>query len=97
VFVDHFYFLIYILSVQHFMEGHAQSGPIPRLPLVTISDSSNLLRDVPVCQVTVRVIYFFYLLALFLFSKQLVDFATPAIPSRAEFLQQGNPCCSVSS
>lgn len=34
----------------HFMEGHAQSGPIPRLPLVTISDSSNLLRDVPVCQ-----------------------------------------------
>jgi hypothetical protein len=38
--------------VQHFMEGHAKSGPISRLPLVTISDSSNLLRDVPVCQVT---------------------------------------------
>ncbi|XP_066362171.1 uncharacterized protein [Miscanthus floridulus] len=34
----------------HFMEGHAKSGPISRLPLVTISDSSNLLRDVPVCQ-----------------------------------------------
>lgn len=34
----------------HFMEGHAKSGPITRLPLVTISDSSNLLRDVPVCQ-----------------------------------------------
>ncbi|KAL6861400.1 hypothetical protein ACP4OV_017100 [Aristida adscensionis] len=34
----------------HFMEGHAKSGPISRLPLVTISDSNNLLRDVPVCQ-----------------------------------------------
>ncbi|KAL5201044.1 hypothetical protein ABZP36_035398 [Zizania latifolia] len=34
----------------HFMEGHAKSGPISRLPLVTISDSGNLLRDVPVCQ-----------------------------------------------
>ncbi|OEL35932.1 hypothetical protein BAE44_0003049 [Dichanthelium oligosanthes] len=34
----------------HFMEGHAKSGPISRLPLITISDSSNLLRDIPVCQ-----------------------------------------------
>ncbi|GJN29911.1 hypothetical protein PR202_gb18174 [Eleusine coracana subsp. coracana] len=34
----------------HFMEGHAKSGPICRLPLVTISEPSNLLRDVPVCQ-----------------------------------------------
>uniref|UniRef100_A0A0E0B2T4 Uncharacterized protein n=1 Tax=Oryza glumipatula TaxID=40148 RepID=A0A0E0B2T4_9ORYZ len=34
----------------HFMEGHAKSGPISRLPLITISDSGNLLRDVPVCQ-----------------------------------------------
>lgn len=34
------------------MEGHAKSGPISRLPLVTISDPSNLLRDIPVCQVT---------------------------------------------
>ncbi|XP_037460268.1 uncharacterized protein LOC119331201 [Triticum dicoccoides] len=34
----------------HFMEGHAKSGPISRLPLVTISDPSNLLRDIPVCQ-----------------------------------------------
>lgn len=41
------------------MEGHAKSGPISRLPLVTISDSSDLLRDVPVCQVTIRVIYLF--------------------------------------
>ncbi len=38
--------------MQHFMEGHAKSGPISRLPLITISDSGNLLRDVPVCQVT---------------------------------------------
>ncbi|KAF0912954.1 hypothetical protein E2562_019765 [Oryza meyeriana var. granulata] len=34
----------------HFMEGHAKSGPISRLPLITISDSGNLLRDIPVCQ-----------------------------------------------
>jgi hypothetical protein len=53
---------LYILSVHHLMEGHAQSGPISRLPLVTISYSSNLLRDVPVREVTVRVI-FFHLLA----------------------------------
>lgn len=45
-------FLIsYTWFMQHFMEGHAKSGPISRLPLVTISDSSNLLRDIPVCQV----------------------------------------------
>lgn len=34
----------------HFMEGHAKSGPISRLPLITISDAKNQLRDVPVCQ-----------------------------------------------
>jgi len=49
----------YTWSVQHFMEGHAKSGPISRLPLVTISDSSNLLRDVPVCQVLIIVTYLF--------------------------------------
>ncbi|XP_072994208.1 uncharacterized protein [Typha latifolia] len=34
----------------HFMEGHAKSGPISRLPLITISDPRHLLRDLPVCQ-----------------------------------------------
>ncbi|KAJ4775115.1 Transducin/WD40 repeat-like superfamily protein [Rhynchospora pubera] len=34
----------------HFMEGHAKSGPVSRLPLITISDAGHLLRDVPVCQ-----------------------------------------------
>lgn len=82
--------------MQHFMEGHAKSGPISRLPLVTISDSSNLLRDVPVCQVTITLIYLFAN-APFSLSKQFIIFAIPAIPSRAEFLQQGKPCCSVSS
>lgn len=33
----------------HFMEGHVKSGPISRLPLIMISDTSNLLRNVPVC------------------------------------------------
>lgn len=42
----------FVQCMQHFMEGHAKSGPISRLPLITISDSGNLLRDVPVCQVT---------------------------------------------
>ncbi|KAG1360945.1 hypothetical protein COCNU_09G004080 [Cocos nucifera] len=34
----------------HFMEGHAKSGPISRLPLITISDVNHQLQDVPVCQ-----------------------------------------------
>ncbi|KAI0529076.1 hypothetical protein KFK09_001622 [Dendrobium nobile] len=34
----------------HFMEGHASSGPIPRLPLITVSDANHQLRDVPVCK-----------------------------------------------
>lgn len=34
----------------HFMEGHAKSSPISRLPLVTILDTRHLLRDFPVCQ-----------------------------------------------
>lgn len=34
----------------HFMEGHAKSGPISRLPLITISDLNHQLWDVPVCQ-----------------------------------------------
>lgn len=84
------------MIMQHFMEGHAKSGPISRLPLVTISDSSNLLRDVPVCQVTNTLIYLFAN-APFSLSKQFITFAIPAIPSGAEFLQQGKPCCSVSS
>uniref|UniRef100_A0A1D1ZC59 Syntaxin-binding protein 5 n=1 Tax=Anthurium amnicola TaxID=1678845 RepID=A0A1D1ZC59_9ARAE len=34
----------------HFMEGHAKSAPITRLPLITISDCELCLRDIPVCQ-----------------------------------------------
>ncbi|KAJ8453150.1 hypothetical protein Cgig2_008034 [Carnegiea gigantea] len=34
----------------HFLEGHAKSAPISRLPLVTILDTRNHLRDLPVCQ-----------------------------------------------
>ncbi|KAK6924080.1 hypothetical protein RJ641_010280 [Dillenia turbinata] len=34
----------------HFMEGHAKSAPVSRLPLITISDSKHLLKDIPVCQ-----------------------------------------------
>ncbi|KAJ8625097.1 hypothetical protein MRB53_033627 [Persea americana] len=33
----------------HFMEGHAKSGPISRLPVITISNANHHLRDVPVC------------------------------------------------
>lgn len=84
-------------SVQHFMEGHAKSGPIPRLPLVTISEPSNLLRDVPVCQVTNWSNFFFHLHAPFSLSKQFINFVMPAIPSGAKFLQPGKPCGSVSS
>ncbi|KAK8694745.1 hypothetical protein V6N13_072290 [Hibiscus sabdariffa] len=35
----------------HFMEGHAKTTPISRLPLITIMDSRNQLKDIPVCQV----------------------------------------------
>ncbi|KAK8685899.1 hypothetical protein V6N13_124931 [Hibiscus sabdariffa] len=34
----------------HFMEGHAKTAPISRLPLITIMDSRNQLKDIPVCQ-----------------------------------------------
>ncbi|XP_068641755.1 uncharacterized protein [Aristolochia californica] len=34
----------------HFLEGHAKSGPISRVPLITISDANHQLRDLPVCQ-----------------------------------------------
>ncbi|KAL0450314.1 UNVERIFIED_CONTAM: hypothetical protein Slati_1587800 [Sesamum latifolium] len=34
----------------HFMEGHAKSAPISRLPLITILDPKHHLRDFPVCQ-----------------------------------------------
>ncbi|KAL6551708.1 hypothetical protein OROGR_007862 [Orobanche gracilis] len=34
----------------HFMEGHAKSAPISRLPLITIMDTKHHLRDFPVCQ-----------------------------------------------
>ncbi|KAA8547202.1 hypothetical protein F0562_003642 [Nyssa sinensis] len=34
----------------HFMEGHAKSAPISRLPLITILDAKNHLKDIPVRQ-----------------------------------------------
>ncbi|KAK4792051.1 hypothetical protein SAY86_022486 [Trapa natans] len=34
----------------HFMEGHAKSAPISRLPLITVLDTKHHLKDVPVCQ-----------------------------------------------
>ncbi|KAM7251138.1 hypothetical protein ACFE04_023021 [Oxalis oulophora] len=34
----------------HFMEGHAKSAPITRLPLITVLDSRHQLKDIPVCQ-----------------------------------------------
>lgn len=34
----------------HFMEGHAKSAPISRLPLITMLDSKHHLKDTPVCQ-----------------------------------------------
>ncbi|XP_019054695.1 PREDICTED: uncharacterized protein LOC104605594 isoform X2 [Nelumbo nucifera] len=34
----------------HFMEGHAKDAPISRLPIITISDTNYLLKDMPVCQ-----------------------------------------------
>ncbi|KAK2967551.1 hypothetical protein RJ640_030422 [Escallonia rubra] len=34
----------------HFMEGHAKNAPISRLPLITIMDTKNHLKDTPVCQ-----------------------------------------------
>ncbi|KAG0486664.1 hypothetical protein HPP92_008759 [Vanilla planifolia] len=34
----------------HFMEGHAQSGPISRLPILAVLDVNHQLRDAPVCK-----------------------------------------------
>uniref|UniRef100_A0A803MMR2 Transducin/WD40 repeat-like superfamily protein n=1 Tax=Chenopodium quinoa TaxID=63459 RepID=A0A803MMR2_CHEQI len=34
----------------HFLEGHAKSAPVARLPLITLLDTSNHLRHLPVCQ-----------------------------------------------
>lgn len=34
----------------HFMEEHAKSAPISRLPLITILDTKHHLKDIPVCQ-----------------------------------------------
>jgi hypothetical protein len=70
------------------MEGHAKSGPIPRLPLVTISELSNLLRDVLVCQVIVRIIFSFSIVSFH--SKQPIHFLIPAIPSGLNFFNQEN-------
>lgn len=33
----------------HFMEGHAKSAPISRLPLITVLDTKHHLKDIPVC------------------------------------------------
>lgn len=34
----------------HFMEGHAKTAPISRLPLITVMDTKDQLKDIPVCQ-----------------------------------------------
>ncbi|GLU19989.1 hypothetical protein SLE2022_362080 [Rubroshorea leprosula] len=34
----------------HFMEGHSKSAPISRLPLITIIDAKDHLKDIPICQ-----------------------------------------------
>ncbi|XP_052197931.1 uncharacterized protein LOC127804887 [Diospyros lotus] len=34
----------------HFMEEHAKSTPMSRLPLITVLDSKHHLKDLPVCQ-----------------------------------------------
>ncbi|GER30860.1 transducin family protein [Striga asiatica] len=34
----------------HFMEGHAKSAAISRLPLITIMETKHQLRDFPICQ-----------------------------------------------
>ncbi|KAL7231835.1 hypothetical protein ACSBR2_009964 [Camellia fascicularis] len=34
----------------HFMEEHAKSAPISRLPLITILDTKHHLKDIPVCR-----------------------------------------------
>ncbi|QHO40579.1 hypothetical protein DS421_5g138450 [Arachis hypogaea] len=34
----------------HFMEGHAKSTPISRLPLITVLDTKHHLKDIPVVQ-----------------------------------------------
>ncbi|XP_031286077.1 uncharacterized protein LOC116144788, partial [Pistacia vera] len=34
----------------HFMEGHAKSAPISRLPLITMLDTKHRQKDIPVCQ-----------------------------------------------
>ncbi|GAV72477.1 hypothetical protein CFOL_v3_15965 [Cephalotus follicularis] len=34
----------------HFMEGHAKSAPLSRLPLITVLDARHQLKDIPVCQ-----------------------------------------------
>lgn len=34
----------------HFMEGHAKSSPITRLPLITVIDTKHYLKVTPVCQ-----------------------------------------------
>lgn len=46
----------------HFMEGHAKSAPISRLPLITILDTKHYVKDLPV--------YEPFLLELNFFSKE---------------------------
>lgn len=55
-----------ILFLQHFMEGHAKTAPISRLPLITILDTKHYLKDVPVCQVIIINYLSFYLLLMVL-------------------------------
>ncbi|GLU13589.1 hypothetical protein SLE2022_302160 [Rubroshorea leprosula] len=34
----------------HFMEGHSKSAPISRLPLITVIDAKDRLKNIPICQ-----------------------------------------------
>lgn len=70
------------------MEEHAKSTPISRLPLITVLDTKNHLKDVPICQVTLWITLFVEILLL-LFSINSVPFVSPsaAISFGAKFLQ----------
>lgn len=53
LFLFSFTFLLtyYVILLQHFMEGHAKTAPISRLPLITMLDAKRRMKDIPVCQV----------------------------------------------
>lgn len=54
------------------MEGHAKIAPISRLPLITMLDTKDRLKDVPVCQVAIHCNLF----VTFIITLKLVSDAT---------------------